>query len=181
MQRQPGGEAVDTPQSPTYSWPAPTIERSESAHARDIEPRRKMAKIRHIAISTQNPEETAKFYQDVFDLKSVGKIEGENAEGYYLSDGSLNLAILKFKSDEVAGDLGMFHNGLHHIGFQVEDLDATDARLRRASSAPMEETNSAFKRNMRNGRGGRNVEMKYSGPDGVMIDVSRDGWVGTET
>ena len=138
-----------------------------------------MAKIKHIAISTQDPEETAEFYQKVFDLKSVGKIEGENAEGYYLSDGSLNLAILRFKNDEVAGDLGRFHNGIHHIGFQVDDLEATDGKLRKASSLPMDEVNSALKRRMGNGHGGRNVELKYSGPDGVMIDVSQGGWVGT--
>ena len=139
-----------------------------------------MAKIKHIAISTQDPEETAEFYQKVFDLKSVGKIEGENAEGYYLSDGSLNLAILRFKNDAVAGDSGRLQNGLHHIGFQVDDLEATDGKLRKASSRPMDEVNSALKRGMGNGHGGRNVEMKYSGPDGVMIDVSQCGWVGTE-
>ena len=30
------------------------------------------------------------------------------------------------------------------------------------------------------GRGGRNVETKYGGPDGVMVDVSQAGWVGTD-
>ena len=29
--------------------------------------------------------------------------------------------------------------------------------------------------------GGRNVELKYNGPDGVMIDISQSGWVGTES
>ena len=29
------------------------------------------------------------------------------------------------------------------------------------------------------GHGGRNVELKYAGPDGVMIDVSQGGRVGT--
>ena len=87
-----------------------------------------MAKIKHITIATQKPSETAKFYQDVFEMKSVGKIEGENAEGYYLSDGDINLAILKFKNDTVAGELGIHHEGLHHIGFQVDDLEATDAK-----------------------------------------------------
>ena len=28
-------------------------------------------------------------------------------------------------------------------------------------------------------REGGNVEVKYNGPDGVMIDVSETGWVGT--
>ena len=31
---------------------------------------------------------------------------------------------------------------------------------------------------MGNGHGGRNVALNYSGPDGVMIDISQIGWVG---
>jgi hypothetical protein len=33
---------------------------------------------------------------------------------------------------------------------------------------------------MGSGHGGRNVETKYSGPDGIMIDISQSGWVGTD-
>src|SRR5207247_720079 len=32
-----------------------------------------MAKIKHIALSTQDPEATAKFYVDVFGMKQVGR------------------------------------------------------------------------------------------------------------
>jgi len=138
-----------------------------------------MPKIKHIAIATQTPDETAKFYQEVFDLKPVGKVEGENAEGFYLSDGTLNLATLKFKNDVIAGDQGMDYEGIHHIGFEVDDVEAVDAKLRKADSEPMDDVNSALRRGMGNGHGGRNVETKYSGPDGVMIDVSSGGWVGT--
>jgi len=57
-----------------------------------------MAKIKHIAIATQDAEKTARFYKEVFDLKEVGKIDGANASGYYLSDGNVNLAILNSKT-----------------------------------------------------------------------------------
>jgi catechol 2,3-dioxygenase-like lactoylglutathione lyase family enzyme len=137
-----------------------------------------VAKIKHITIAAKKPSETAKFYRDVFDLEPVGEIEGENAEGYYLSDGDINLAILRFKNETVAGELGIQHEGLHHIGFQVDNLEAADAKLRKASSLPMEEINDALRRGT--GNGGRNVELKYGGPDGVMIDVSQHGWVGTD-
>ncbi len=40
-----------------------------------------MAKIKHIAIATQDPDKTARFYKEVFDLQEVGKVSGENAEG----------------------------------------------------------------------------------------------------
>ena len=62
-----------------------------------------MAKIKHIAIATQDEEKVAKFYKEVFGLKEVGKIDGANASGYYLTDGNVNLAILNFKNDQVTG------------------------------------------------------------------------------
>ena len=123
-----------------------------------------MAKIKHIAISTQDTEKTANFYRDVFDLQMVGKVDGDNAEGYYLSDGNVNLAILRFKNETVAGERG---------------TEYTDAKLKEKQSFPMEDVNAALHSQMGEGHGGRNVEMKYSGPDEVMVDVSQGGWVGT--
>ena len=43
-----------------------------------------MAKIKHIALSTQDPDKTARFYIDVFGMKEIGKINNPNASGYYL-------------------------------------------------------------------------------------------------
>ncbi len=42
-----------------------------------------MAKIKHIAIRTPDPEKTADFYKKVFDMEEVGKA----GSGVYLSDG----------------------------------------------------------------------------------------------
>ena len=138
-----------------------------------------MAKIKHIAIATQDPDETARFYKEVFDLKEVGRVAGENAEGYYLSDGNVNLAILRFKNPVVAGTLGADYSGIHHIGFQVDDGEAADSRLRAAGSLPMHEINDALRPAMDAAPHGPNVESKYGGPDGVMVDISQSGWVGT--
>jgi catechol 2,3-dioxygenase-like lactoylglutathione lyase family enzyme len=140
-----------------------------------------MAKIRHIALSTQDPEATARFYIDVFGLKEIGRIDSQAARGYYLSDGELNLAILNFKSDAAAGaERGRDWSGIHHIGFQVDSLEAIAERLAAAGSARRDDVNEA----LGVGHGGQryaNVEVKYGGPDGVMIDVSETGWVGTPT
>ena len=78
-----------------------------------------MVRIKHIAIRTPDPEKTAAFYRDVFGLKEVGQAR----TGYYLSDGYINLAILKttdHNPDEQPGVVG-----LDHFGFLVEDLDET--------------------------------------------------------
>jgi catechol 2,3-dioxygenase-like lactoylglutathione lyase family enzyme len=140
-----------------------------------------MAKIKHIAISAQDPAKTAGFYKSVFDLQEVGRVDNDIAEGYYLSDGHINLAILRFKNETVAGEeFGTAYSGLHHIGFQVEDSGATDAKLRAADCHRREDINSALHAEIGGGHGGRNVETKYGGPDGVMVDVSQAGWVGTD-
>jgi catechol 2,3-dioxygenase-like lactoylglutathione lyase family enzyme len=138
-----------------------------------------MAKIKHIAISTQDVETTARFYIEVFGLREVGKVNSPGASGYYLSDGDINLAILNFKNDSVAGaERGRAWSGIHHIGFQVENLDEFAAKLAASGSQPRHDVNQA----LGVGQGLRhegNVEVKYNGPDGVMVDISETGWIGT--
>ena len=138
-----------------------------------------MAKIKHIALSTQDVDKTAKFYIDVFGMKEIARIDGPAARGYYLSDGDLNFAILNFKNDAVAGvERGKDWSGIHHIGFQVESLEAIAERLAAAGSEPRDDINEAL--GVSYGRESHgNVEVKYVGPDGVTLDVSESGWVGT--
>ena len=138
-----------------------------------------MAKIKHIALSTQDPEKTARFYIDVFGMKQIGRVNHPAVTGYFLSDGDINLAVLNFKNDAVAGtERGKDYCGIHHIGFQVDSLEAIAERLAAAGSARRDDVNEA----LGVGHGTQrhaNVEVKYSGPDGIMLDVSETGWVGT--
>lgn len=145
-----------------------------------------MPKIKHIALSTQDPENTAKFYVDVFGMKQIGRVDHPAVSGFFLSDGDLNLAVLKFKNDAVAGvERGKDFSGLHHIGFQVDSLEAIAERLAAAGSERRDDVNDALgvgrgerRYANRDGKSYGNVEVKYSGPDGVMVDVSETGWVG---
>jgi glyoxylase I family protein len=140
-----------------------------------------MPKIKHIAISCQDVDKTAKFYIDVFGMKEVGKIDSMGAKGYYLSDGDLNLAILHFKNDQVAGvERGTGWSGIHHIGFQVESLEDIADKLATASAPRRDDINAALGVGQGPRHGG-NVEVKYTAPDGVTVDVSETGWVGTPT
>ncbi len=138
-----------------------------------------MPKIKHIALATQDVEKTAKFYMDVFGMKQIAKIDSPTASGYYLSDGDLNLAILDFKNDAVAGvERGKDWSGIHHIGFQVESLEEIKEKLAAAGAQPRDDVNRALGVGMP-GVHHANVEVKYNGPDGVMVNVSETGWVGT--
>jgi catechol 2,3-dioxygenase-like lactoylglutathione lyase family enzyme len=134
-----------------------------------------MARIRHIAIATQEPEATARFYIEGLGLKEVGKVNSPTATGYYLSDGHVNLAILKFKYDEPATTEGAIrHTGIHHFGVEVENMDEAVARIEKAGAVhrPYPGTEEMAKRG--------NVEVKFTGPDGVTIDLSAHGWLGTK-
>ena len=138
-----------------------------------------MPKIKHIALSTQDVEKTAKFYVETFGMKEVGRINDPGTSGVFLTDGDINLAILNFKNDTAAGvERGKGFAGIHHIGFQVESLEAMTERLNVAGSRRRHDVEQAL------GVGSNttgNVEVKWTGPDGVMLDVSKTGWLGTPT
>ena len=140
-----------------------------------------MARIRHIAIATNDPEATAKFYKEGLGLREVGKVASPTAEGYYLSDGHVNLAVLKFKQDWAAvTEGGPKHTGMHHIGFGVDDMDAAQAQVLEAGATPHVDPQVRAEYNERRpAEGSGNVERKFTGPDGVTFDLSNTGWVGT--
>jgi glyoxylase I family protein len=135
-----------------------------------------MAKIKHIALATQDPDKTAAFYRDTLGLQEVGKVDSPLATGYYMTDGSINVAILRFKTD-AAADVpeGTAVVGLHHFGFQVDDLDETIARLQKAQAQRRHSTTMEARPDTP-----RNFEIKFKGPDGVIFDISATGWVGTD-
>lgn len=123
-----------------------------------------MARIKHIAIRTGDPEKTAKFYQETFGLTRAGL--GRN--GIYLTDGHINLAILK------GGD----KLGIEHLGFQVDDVDAALAKVAAAGGKPLTERVNVTPTDASNPQS--YYEIKCLGPDGQIIDVSGSGWVGTD-
>src|SRR6187397_2471054 len=72
-------------------------------------------RIRHIALSVEDPWETAEFYKQALGLQEVIELDGPLAEGVFLTDGVVNLAILKFKSDEAAQGTGKDFVAIHHV------------------------------------------------------------------
>ena len=139
-----------------------------------------MARIRHIAIQTQDEEATKRFYVENFGLKEVRRLDSPRTTGYFLTDGHINLAILRFKTDVVAGaERGTGWSGIHHIGFEVESLDETAAKLAKSGAAkPRDDINAVFAQGGV-GPGHGNVEVRYLGPDNVNFDISQTGWEGT--
>jgi len=134
-----------------------------------------VAKIKHIAIRTPDPEKTAAFYKEVFGLEEVGKA----ASGCYLSDGSINLAILRSNehgTGETPRDVPGYA-GIDHLGFVVESVDETGKKLDAAGARPLFDRVDLSHAPTSGPRS--YYEVKYRGPDGQVIDISESSWVGT--
>lgn len=130
-----------------------------------------MAKLRHVAMSVADPEASARFYQEAFGMERVGDTDSELASGVYLSDGTVSLALLKYKSDRWAGAQGKDWHGVHHVGFWVDDIEQAEQRVTEAGARyfadlPVEKESLYY-------------EKKYHDPDGIIFDLTPNGWLGT--
>jgi len=129
-----------------------------------------MAKLRHIALSVPDLEKAARFYTETFGMTRVNFASTPYGDGLSLSDGVVNLTLLKFHTDDAAGDeRGKDFVGLHHMGFIVDDLEQMTAAI--------EQNGGRFHRELKGG-GGVDFERKFRDPDGVVFDISHKGWVG---
>jgi predicted enzyme related to lactoylglutathione lyase len=132
-----------------------------------------MARLRHFAVCVRDLEKSAKFYSEVFDLEEVGRENLDIGSAIYMSDGVINLALLKFsgsRGNDIAGDPTKAV-GANHFGFQVDDLEETQRRIEAAGGT--------FFFDLGDERHG-NFERKFKDPDGVVFDISQHGWVGTD-
>lgn len=125
-----------------------------------------MAKLRHFALVVSDIERSAKFYEEVFGLKRVGRDDLEIGSGIYLSDGVVNLALLSKAGGEAAKNIGA-----NHFGFIVDDLEAAQKDIEKAGGKFFFDL-GATKEDV-------NFERKFKDHDGIVFDISEKGWLGT--
>jgi len=132
-----------------------------------------MPRIKHIALTTKDPGKTAAFYKQAFGLQEIRRAPNG---AVFLTDGYINLAILNWKTEKSAdvGANGPNFSGIHHFGFEVEGFDEAATQLGRARGERLEEKPGVDQEMAAGGH--RNFEMKWAGPDGVVIDISHTGW-----
>lgn len=138
-----------------------------------------MAKLRHVAINCEDPEEVATFYKQVFDLEEVGR-RGDlsQAGAIFLTDGVVNIALVKI-ADPNFPNARPF--GLNHVGFLVEDMKAAQQKAIDHGATMLIETADlktfAAKHGVEvNLEAPREIKMRT--PQGVAFDISTEGWPG---
>lgn len=132
-----------------------------------------MAKIRHVAFMTKQPQKLLEFYQGVFDFEPCY----ESASGARMViDGRFNLAFLPIRDGDtdVVGthraDGGEVDQrlGINHFGFIIDNVEET---LKRVGE------------NLQHGENpqdGRPAEMRITDPWGNNFDLSSRGFFGRE-
>ena len=134
-----------------------------------------MMKIRHIALASDHPGKAADFYKATFGFKELHRFgldpdkpdEAPRPSGVFLTDGSLNIAILKFADDQLGK--GVDYTGMHHFGVVVDNVEEWMAKLEAQGLA----------RVPYNIPPGTHAEYKYRGPDGVVFDITGHAWEGS--
>lgn len=120
-----------------------------------------MARIRHLAILTENVEKLVAFYTKAFGMKIVSGV----GTATYLSDGHINLAIIPIEPER-AHEGPQLKPGIYHFGFEVEDVEALRAACHELDAA------SGIDKRPPN----REAEFRVHDPDGNPIDLSQHGW-----
>ena len=125
------------------------------------------AKLRHIAIAVKNPEKAAQFFEKAFGMTRAGSA----MRGVYLTDGVMNIALLDFGEEPVPGfETQKDYEGIIHFGMWVDNTDEADKQIKQAGGSYMtgrfEKDPNVF------------YEVKYKTPEGIVFDVTANGWKG---
>jgi methylmalonyl-CoA/ethylmalonyl-CoA epimerase len=86
-----------------------------------------------------------------------------------LSDGSLNISVLRFSNDQIGKGVGC--EGFHHLGFVVDDVAAWTARLEAMGTPCIVGEHDIPP--------GAQYEIKFRSPDDVVFDISDVAWPGS--
>ena len=123
-------------------------------------------KLRHIALSVPDVAQAQKFFEEAFGMTKVGSAQ----RGVYMSDGTINVALLGRggKAPEVSAPEPFY--GLLHFGMWVDDLAQAEEQVKNAGAVhfqgrPPDTPNSYY-------------EVKYRDPQGVVFDITASGWRG---
>jgi len=126
-----------------------------------------MGKLRHIALSVDDVAEAQKFFEEAFDFKPVGESGTGTA---YLSDGTINIALLNRKGKPLGYEGKEPFFGIDHFGIWVDNAEEACAKAEAAGATHI----------MGNKSGDPNsfYEIKYRSPMGGIFDITAGGWRG---
>ena len=130
-----------------------------------------MGKIRHIAITAEDPFETAELFKNALGLQELSRGDSELAREVYLTDGYLNIAVVCWKRTKETPNPYPDGYGLDHFGVQVDSLQAAEGQAKQAGATPQPPPPVDLSK-----LGGRVFFETKLTLAGVKFDLSEHGW-----
>jgi methylmalonyl-CoA/ethylmalonyl-CoA epimerase len=126
-------------------------------------------RIDHIGVAVEQIEPSLELYRDVLELRVAHRevVDEQGVEAVLLDIGENHVELLAPLGPETPVGRFLAKNGpgLHHVAYQVKDIDATLAALKRAGMALIDEQ-------PRTGiRGSRVAFMHPGGTEGVLTEI----------
>ena len=91
-----------------------------------------MSRIVHIALKVDDLEKTTQFYENVFGFQPTETAKVRDHTSRHLSDGMIDLALIKYDSEESAEARASGAGPcIHHFAIEVDDLDQSVAEIRK--------------------------------------------------
>lgn len=125
-----------------------------------------MARFRHITLATLDPVKTADFYKECFGMQELFRQPKDTGEeGVWLTDGYIFFAIRPYGHEDIPsmGDGPSTVEGVHHIGFDVDDIAETAAACEAAGATECANSHPP-------------AYSIYKGPDGLVVDIVDKTW-----
>lgn len=116
-----------------------------------------MAKIRHIAIFSDNPAKLAEFYTRIYGMKVTGESQGD----IWVTDGYMDVALIRRRNETRP-------TGIHHFGFMLDESEQpfVYAEMRKLGLEPTDPRADGI------GADRPFVEHKAEDPDGNRFDLT---------
>jgi methylmalonyl-CoA/ethylmalonyl-CoA epimerase len=121
--------------------------------------------LRHIALSVPDVAAAQKFFEDAFGMTKAGDAQN----GIYMTDGTINVALLAKGGKAPGIDCEPFY-GVMHFGMWVDDLAQAEEQVMQAGATYFQgrapNTPNSY------------YEVKYRDPNGIVFDITASGWKG---
>lgn len=128
-----------------------------------------IARIDHIGIAVQNINDALKFFEDALGMKldHIASEEGGRTQVAFMPVGASEIELVEPQDSEsgLAKFLAKRGEGVHHICFEVDDIDAALARLKEHGAQLIDETPRT------NAKGWRYAFIHPKSAHGVLIEL----------
>jgi catechol 2,3-dioxygenase-like lactoylglutathione lyase family enzyme len=159
-----GGEIFSDPEEGALKYRAPDgcMQEIVGVGRYKLREPSKKARIIHLALKVQDLDKATRFYENVFGFKQIGTTPHGNHVSRHLTDGNIDLALMKWDRDD-RDDAMLAGAGprIHHWGLEVADREAFADVIKKAGGEILSKPGAPT--------------LRFRAPDRTIVEVVEPG------